>query len=198
MRLERLNYDKIKVFLTYDDLSERGLTKEDLWRDSFKVQQLFREMIEQACDELGFQPTSSLSVEVFALQAQGMVIIVTTKDSEEIDEDEDEYIDEYIEMQVTLDESTDVFFEFCSFEDVIQLANRLSLLYKVGGALYSYDNRFYLLFDHDQLVEVQMSDLIALLAEYGHPSTITKHRVHEYGKLLLESEAMTYISNTFK
>ena len=27
MRLERLNYNKIKIFLTFDDLSERGLTK---------------------------------------------------------------------------------------------------------------------------------------------------------------------------
>ncbi|PNB76503.1 adaptor protein, partial [Pseudomonas sp. FW305-BF6] len=27
MRLERLNYNKIKVFLTSDDLSEQGLTK---------------------------------------------------------------------------------------------------------------------------------------------------------------------------
>ncbi|MBM7701696.1 genetic competence negative regulator [Metabacillus iocasae] len=200
MRLERLNYGKIKVFLTYDDLSERGLTKEDLWRDSFKVQQLFREMIEQACDELGFQPTSSLSVEVFSLQAQGMVIIVTTKDTEHIEEEEeeDDYVDEYIEMQVTLDESTDVFFEFCTFEDVIQLANRLTPVYQVGGTLYSYENRFYLLIEHDQLVGGQMSDLVALLAEYGHPSTITKYRVHEYGKLLVEQEAIIYIANTFK
>ena len=31
MRLERLNYNKIKIFLTLDDLTDRGLTKEDLW-----------------------------------------------------------------------------------------------------------------------------------------------------------------------
>ena len=41
MRLERLNYNKIKIFLTFDDLSERGLTKEDLWRNAPKVQQYF-------------------------------------------------------------------------------------------------------------------------------------------------------------
>lgn len=27
MRLERLNYNKIKIFLTLDDLTDRGLTK---------------------------------------------------------------------------------------------------------------------------------------------------------------------------
>ncbi len=48
MRLERLNYNKIKIFLTFDDLSERGLTKEDLWRNAPKVQQLFRDMMQEA------------------------------------------------------------------------------------------------------------------------------------------------------
>ena len=55
MRLERLNYNKIKIFLTFDDLSERGLTKEDLWRNAPKVQQLFRDMMQEANKELGFE-----------------------------------------------------------------------------------------------------------------------------------------------
>lgn len=71
MRLERLNYNKLKVFVTYDDLKERGLTKEDLWTDTFKVKQLFREMIEQASKELNFEPTSSLSVEIFPFKLRG-------------------------------------------------------------------------------------------------------------------------------
>lgn len=111
MRLERLNYNKLKVFLTYDDLKERGLTKEDLWTDTFKVKQLFREMIEQASQELNFEPTNSLSVEVFSLQAQGMVVFVTKQYEEETsygEFDEDEFED-FIEMQVMLDESEDMF-----------------------------------------------------------------------------------------
>lgn len=47
MRLERLNYNKIKIFLTLDDLTDRGLTKEDLWKDSFKVHQLFKDMMNE-------------------------------------------------------------------------------------------------------------------------------------------------------
>ena len=68
MRLERLNYNKIKNFLTFDDLSERGLTKEDLWRNAPKVQQLFRDMM-QANKELGFEADGPIAVEVFSLQA---------------------------------------------------------------------------------------------------------------------------------
>ncbi|MBY0197292.1 genetic competence negative regulator [Priestia megaterium] len=199
MRLERLNYNKLKVFLTYDDLKERGLTKEDLWTDTFKVKQLFREMIEQASQELNFEPTNSLSVEVFSLQAQGMVVFVTKQYEEETsygEFDEDEFED-IIEMQVMLDESEDMFFEFDSFEDVIQLTKRMSNFYDTDSVLYSFEKRFYVLLDYHMLSPAEVGNMIAVLAEYGNPSTITKHRVNEYGKMLVEKRALEYINSVF-
>ncbi|WP_416420442.1 genetic competence negative regulator [Priestia aryabhattai] len=199
MRLERLNYNKLKVFLTYDDLKERGLTKEDLWTDTFKVKQLFREMIEQASQELNFEPTNSLSVEVFSLQAQGMVVFVTKQYEEETsygEFDEDEFED-FIEMQVMLDESEDMFFEFDSFEDVIQLTKRMSNFYDTDSVLYSFEKRFYVLLDYHMLSPAEVGNMIAVLAEYGNPSTITKHRVNEYGKILVEKRALEYINSAF-
>ncbi|MCM3769615.1 MULTISPECIES: genetic competence negative regulator [Priestia] len=199
MRLERLNYNKLKVFLTYDDLKERGLTKEDLWTDTFKVKQLFREMIEQASQELNFEPTNSLSVEVFSLQAQGMVVFVTKQYEEETsygEFDEDEFED-FIEMQVMLDESEDMFFEFDSFEDIIQLTKRMSNFYDTDSVLYSFEKRFYVLLDYHMLSPAEVGNMIAVLAEYGNPSTITKHRVNEYGKMLVEKRALEYINSIF-
>ncbi|WP_416433655.1 genetic competence negative regulator [Priestia megaterium] len=199
MRLERLNYNKLKVFLTYDDLKERGLTKEDLWTDTFKVKQLFREMIEQASQELNFEPTNSLSVEVFSLQAQGMIVFVTKQYEEETsygEFDEDEFED-FIEMQVMLDESEDMFFEFDSFEDVIQLTKRMSNFYDTDSVLYSFEKRFYVLLDYHMLSPAEVGNMIAVLAEYGNPSTITKHRVNEYGKMLVEKRALEYINSVF-
>ncbi len=193
MRLERLNYNKIKIFLTFDDLIERGLTKEDLWHDSLKVHQLFRDMIEEASEELGFEANGPIAVEVFSLQAQGMVVIVT-KDIDGQDMDDD-FSDDYIEMQVTVDESDDLFYEFQTFEDVIQLSSRLVSLDIMGGRLYSFNERFYLLFEEDILQDSE--NFIAILAEFGNSATLTKYRVHEYGKLLIEEEAIKEIYNYF-
>ena len=77
MKIERLSQDKIRIFLTFDDLSERGIQKEDMWQEVPKVHDLFTEMMDQAYSELGFDATGPLAVEVFALPAQGMVVIVT-------------------------------------------------------------------------------------------------------------------------
>jgi adapter protein MecA 1/2 len=195
MRLERLTYNKIKVFLTFDDLLERGLTKEDLWQDAPKVQQLFRDMMDEASLELGFEADGPIAVEVFSLQAQGMVVIVTKETADY--EDPDEFLDEYIEMQVTLDESYDIFYEFNTFEDVLSLAKRMFALDITGGSLYSYQQKYYLLFEDNEFGDKNVDNMIALLAEFGNPATVTTYRVNEYGKELMKEQALTQINKYF-
>ncbi|ELK45364.1 adaptor protein [Halobacillus sp. BAB-2008] len=33
MRVERMTNEKFKIFLTFDDLMDRGLSREELWND---------------------------------------------------------------------------------------------------------------------------------------------------------------------
>lgn len=193
MRLERLNYDKIKIFLTTDDLRDRGLTKEDLWKDSLKVHQLFRDMMNEASAELGFEAHGPIAVEVYSLHAQGMVIIVTNNQT--TDELEDDFSDDYIEMQVKLDESFDVIYEFETFEDIIQLTQYLYHQEILDGMVIFYQDRYYLLLNDDQPIDIE--HLVAILAEYGSPSTLTVHRLKEYGKMILNQKAIEEIYHHF-
>lgn len=197
MRLERLNYNKIKVFLTFDDLTERGLTKDDLWQDLPKVHQLFRDMMKEASVELGFEADGPIAVEIFSLQAQGMVVIVS-KTNDYDDEFEEDFHDEYIQLQVTLDECHDVFYEIAEFEDVVALAKRLSSLGIEGGTLYSYQNTFFIEFDVLELEQQPIENIIAILSEFGNPSTLTTYRVQEYGKVIIEQQAIQQLCHYFK
>ncbi|MGN7942771.1 genetic competence negative regulator [Virgibacillus sp. 6R] len=193
MRLERLNYDKIKIFLTTDDLKDRGLTKEDLWKDSLKVHQLFRDMMNEASEELGFKAHGPIAVEVYSLHAQGMVVIVTNSQAEnEIDED---FSDDYIEMQVKLDENFDIIYEYDSFEDIIQCAKYLVHLQINGGMIVNYNNKYYLLLNDNQ--DIDIDNLVAILAEYGSPSTLTVHRLKEYGNIIMKDHAIKTIKHYF-
>lgn len=196
MRLERLAIDKFKVFLTYDDMDERGITKEDLWQDVPKVHDLFRDMMLEADDELGFKVDGPIAVEVFAMPAQGMVFIVT-KGTQADDFDSDDYEEGFIEMQLTLDEIDEVFYEFASFEDVIGLVSRLYSIGIEGGELYSYQNRFFLKFAEEELEEVNESALIAILSEFGNPATTSFYRIYEYGKSLMRSHTVKSLYNIF-
>ncbi|AST92278.1 genetic competence negative regulator [Sutcliffiella cohnii] len=193
MRLERINQNKIKIFLTLDDLTDRGLTKEDMRHDTHKVHQLFRDMIDEASEELGFHVSGSLAVEVYSLQAQGMVIIVTANEEME----DEEFNDDYIEMQVTVDETIEILYEFQTVEDIIQLAKRIYPLKIVDGAFYNYNNLYYLLLNQEHVSHVDMDTVIAVLSEYGEPSMITIHRIQEYGKEIMGSNALSQLNKYF-
>ena len=201
MRLERLNSDKIRIFLTFDDLIERGINKEDMWQDIPKVHELFNDMMDQAYQELNFEVSGPVAVEVFNLPAQGMVVIVTkgkgSYDSSPED-DSDEDADDFYELEVTLDESEDVLFKFKDFEDIIAVAHKLQPLIDQDGKLYEYKNQYYLLFE-DLVLEDQPYDLtIAILSEFGEPSMITKYVLDEYGKLIMDGAAIYQVCKHFK
>ncbi len=191
MRLERLSSNQFKIFLTFDDLIERGLTEEMLWRDLPSMQALFHDMMFEASDELDIELSGVLSVQVYMLQAQGMLIIVT---QEHIDQEDE---DDFIEMQVTLDESDALLYVFDDFEDIIQLAHTLGRLEIDSGAVYYFENNYYVYFTDDLLNDINQEDIIALLSEYSEASVLSPARLMEYGQLIIEEQAMFALRQMF-
>jgi adapter protein MecA 1/2 len=193
MRLERLTANKIKIFLTSDDLFERGLSKEDIWKDSIKWNQLFHDLLEEASDEFDVDIQGSVAVEIFSLQAQGMIMIITMDDSLE---DEELLYDGFIEMQVRVEGCEDLLYEFASFEDIISLCKRFFALNILGGTLYSLNNRYFVLFS--KLDAINNEKAASLLSEYGSASIISSHVLDEYGKKVIEHNAVETITRFFK
>ncbi|WP_028984213.1 genetic competence negative regulator [Sporolactobacillus terrae] len=200
MRLERLNANRIKIFLTFDDLKERGITKEDMWHDLPSVEKLFRDMMLEAGDELGFEASGPIDVEIFSLPAQGMVVIVSKGMKSSRDQTDDDFSDDddFIQMQVTMDESQDVLYQFEQLDDVIALAKTL---YDSGirtGSLFLFEHKYYLHFDEHHLDDsFDVDTLVAILAEYGNTSTITIFRLEEYGKCLMKDQAVADLYRYF-
>ncbi|SDW58032.1 adapter protein MecA 1/2 [Marininema mesophilum] len=196
MRVERLSRDKIRFFLSLDDLMERGIEKEDMWRDIPKVHELFNDMMDQAYEELRFEISGPVAVEVFALPAQGMVVVVTrgrtpsASDLEELDGDE------MYELEVTLEESDQVTFQFNDFEDLVQAAKSISTLIPEGGRVYAYRDRYFLVLDTEMELKT-LQQGIAILSEYGEASTVTEHVLEEYGKIIWEKDGIQGILHWF-
>ncbi|WP_442594593.1 genetic competence negative regulator [Neobacillus sp. D3-1R] len=195
MRLERITFNKIKVSLSSDDLFHRGISNEDIWKDSNKWHQLFHEMVDEASDEFGVDIRGQVAVEVFSLQTQGMIMIITLED-DDVDE-EDVYADNFIEMQVTVGGCEDCLFEFNNFEDIIQLSQRLISKNVVDGKIYFKDDKYFLLFDHT-CNPLTISSIAFILSEYGAPSLVTSHVLQEYGTVIMENKAIERVSQYFK
>lgn len=198
MRVERLTSDKVRFFLTFDDLHERNIDKEDLWRDIPKVHQLFNDMMEQAYYELGFEVSGPVAVEVFALPSQGMVVIVTKGRQDIFHDDEDHQLHDTFELEVMMDESDDIIYAFRDFEDVIQVAHRAVNLVASSGKLYYYKNMYILYFHALEMNEKDFQTLIALLEEYGEIYPITEAMLDEYGKQIIDENAIADLTQRFQ
>jgi adapter protein MecA 1/2 len=202
MKMERLGHDKIRIFLTFDDLVERGIQKDEIWHEIPKMQQLFSDMMEQAYSELGFEASGPLAVEVHALPAQGMVIYVTrAKPHFTAFEGEDpEYGDEedaVYEMEVTLEHTDVITFAFADFEDVIRAARAAGRLVPDGGSLYAYGGKWVLQFEPDLLSGDQGQTLISILSEYGEATGLTQAVLEEYGKTVFKGNAVSGLARHF-
>lgn len=192
MRLERLTSNKIKIFLTSDDLYERGLSKDDIWVDSNKWHQLFHDMLEEASEEFDVDFQGSVAVEIFSIQAQGMIMIITV---DEFGDEEEMLYDSFIEMQVMVEGTDTLLYELDNIEDVISLSKRMKQMNLFGGSLYAMEDRYYLFMT--ELDSNQLEKTASILSEFGNASIISPYILFEYGKKIIENNTIETINRFF-
>ncbi|MCM1180583.1 MAG: adaptor protein MecA [Clostridium sp.] len=87
MKLERLSENQIRCTLNKADLADRELLLNELAYGTDKAKELFREMMEQAADELGFEVNDiPLMIEAIPVSPDCLILIITkVEDPEELD-----------------------------------------------------------------------------------------------------------------
>ena len=87
MKIERLSENQIRCTLNKADLNEKHLKISELAYGSQKARELFRDMIQQASAELGFEiDDTPLMVEAIPVSSDCLILIVTkVEDPEELD-----------------------------------------------------------------------------------------------------------------
>lgn len=87
MKIERINDNQIRCTLTSFDLSVRNLNLGELAYGSEKARGLFREMIQKASNEVGFEADDiPLMVEAIPLSNESVMLVITKiEDPEELD-----------------------------------------------------------------------------------------------------------------
>ncbi len=108
MKIEKINENQIRCTLTKQDLAERQIKLSELAYGTEKVKNLFRDMMQQAAYEFGFEAEDiPLMIEAIPLSADTIVLVVTKVEyPEELDtrfskfsEPDPEYMEE--DMLVT-------------------------------------------------------------------------------------------------
>lgn len=87
MKIEKVNEHQIRCTLTREDLADRELKISELAYGTEKAKTLFRDMMQQAAYECGFEAEDiPLMIEAIPLNAECIVLIITkVEDPEELD-----------------------------------------------------------------------------------------------------------------
>ena len=84
MRIEKINSNQIKCVLDKDELLKRHINVSELAYGSDKAQELFKDMMQQASFEFGFESGSApLMIEAVPLSSDGIMLIITKVDNPE-------------------------------------------------------------------------------------------------------------------
>ena len=142
MKIEKINENQIRCTLSREDLISRHIKLSELAYGSAKARELFRELMEQASYQYGFEAEDiPLMIEAVPLSSESIVLVVTkVENPDELDtrfsrfseDDDDDY--DYDDDDSTTSKTKP--FNEASANDILNMFN--SLLEKATEAAKSY------------------------------------------------------------
>ena len=221
MDIERVNENTLKLFITYNDIEDRGYSREEIWYNRAKGEQLFWDMIDEVNTDDYFDVEGPIWIHINASEV-GLEIIVTRahilKDGETLDghsnyDDQKEMLGPFDEVgeellsQLSqfsdLDDSelfmdTDIYvYKFKDIDELIPVAKRMTVD-AVDSSLFKYEDEYYLVVDYVNAdEELNRQDKNALIKEFLRPSNFTIHRLEEYAEKIIEYNCFETIRKYF-
>lgn len=221
MDIERVNENTLKLFISYHDIEDRGYTREEIWYNRAKGEQLFWDMIEEVNTEDYFDVEGPIWIHINASEV-GLEVVVTRaqmlKDNDYAEDNQD--LDEQRNMFSPFDEASedllnqlrqfdqtdesesmedlDIFvFKFKDIDDLIPVAKRY-VNKGLKSTLYKYEEYYYLVVDFEGMdAGINRLDVIAEAREFLTRSQMTIHRLQEYGEMIMQDNCFETVCKYF-
>ncbi|GGJ10343.1 adapter protein MecA [Alicyclobacillus cellulosilyticus] len=193
MRVERIAKDKVRIFISFDDLEERGIDRDEIWQNGRKVQELFWDMMETAYTEVGFEIAGPIAVEAFTMPSEGVYVIVTRVPSLPGGRDDEE---DELDAEIASDYFSTFVFRFADFEDVVRVSHALAGR-GIEATLYDYHGEYHVFIEEDSVREDVYDAVWSVLHEYGEYSAVTAALLEEYGRAIVRRRAFDRIAAQF-
>ncbi|AFS71004.1 MULTISPECIES: adaptor protein MecA [Exiguobacterium] len=206
MKIERVNDNTVKFFITYTDIERRGFARDEIWYNRERGEQLFWQMMDEANEKesISFEGPLWIQVQAFEKGLEVTVTIAKTSvDGEQVDEEE---LDSLLRSAMSDAEeketelSQDVLFETTDFEHIIALSQyaEAPIFEELSTSLYQKDGLYLLHLHFKEETEVEeQENVMSLIAEYLNFSEQMIHPVAEYGKLIVANDVFTFIRKQF-
>ncbi|AGA70251.1 negative regulator of genetic competence, sporulation and motility [Desulfitobacterium dichloroeliminans LMG P-21439] len=192
MRIQKVNDNTIRIFISFTELADREITMADLLQRSQRSEQLFWELISQAREEVEFNLDQPFWIQATASSNEEFVITVIKQ------EDVIEAIPKEKEnKRPSRSKATEWVYVFADLEDVLSVVRRMPDISRVRSSLFEFDGEYYLVVSHlGSGKKKQIAE--ALLDEYGELVDVAKIFLEEHGKVILKERALQNLKSHFK
>ena len=217
MKIEKVNDNQIRCTLSKQDLADRQIKLSELAYGSEKAKGLFKDMIEQANYEFGFEVDDiPLMIEAIPLSGENIILQITKVEyPEELDTrfskfsevgEEEELTKETSILPEFQGEKADQIsnltkmFEFKTLDQIERLAQVLGDFYVGENDLYKdvTKNRFYLFVQKSNHAPEEFNKVCNVISEYAiHRKYAPAKEAYfkEHGKLLVKANALQVIGS---
>lgn len=219
MDIERINENTLKLFITYSDIEDRGYSREEIWYNRQKGEELFWDVIGEVNTDDYFDLDGPIWIHINAAE-QGLEVIVTRASiPNEPDGDVFDNLSEDFDISSQLREMenaifenlgkenaandvptiiTDARFVFKDIDELVPLSKRL-VNSEVTTSLYRFEEKYYLHVDFTPLEDnEQRKNVLAVVKEYLQPSRLTIYRIEEYGQVVMKSDVFATVLQYFE
>ena len=203
MDIERINENTLKLFITYSDIEDRGYSREEIWYNRAKGEELFWDVIGEVNTDEYFDLEGPIWIHINASES-GLEVIVTraniSPDHQDFD-DASEPIDltdlsdleqdlfDAVDEKAAENKLLDVRYSFKDIDELIPLAKRLQS-YQLNTSLYKFEGKYYLNIDLTSIEDVQVrKNIVSMVNEYLTRSKVTIYRLEEYGDVIMADHA---------
>lgn len=216
MDIERINENTLKLFITYSDIEDRGYSREEIWYNRSKGEELFWDVISEVNTEDYFDLDGPIWIHINASEI-GLEVVVTRanggSDAETVNllqnfEENRDITDQLNGMEEALyntlgkegkeeAEIVDARFRFKDIDEIIPLAKR-AVAFGLPSSLYKFENYYYLFVDFQHIENYEeVKNMMALFKEYLPVSQMTVHRLREYGEVIMAEDCFETVITYF-
>ncbi|RHW50183.1 adaptor protein MecA [Bombilactobacillus bombi] len=214
MEIEHVSENMIRVVLGNHDLKERGVTVLDLLGNRKQIESFFYSILEEVDTDHTFAQDQTVTFQVVP-NSNGLELLISKAPKD----GKDDSLQESNQFLKTLglldqneandDDMTDVdesnavvqeiVVKFDDFEDFVALSQVL-VAESVVSDLYKYQNQYYLKLTVyvDELRSTTVSNLVALLQEYGQVVQQPADVLSEFGQVVMQQTALELTRYYFK
>ena len=215
MDIERVNENTLKLFITYRDIEDRGYSREEIWYNRAKGEELFWEVMNEVNTDDYFELEGPIWIHINASEV-GLEVVVTRasfnpdtdissmfQPMEDINDNrsdsmniEQSLLDAFENEQ---DEASTLNsrYVFKDIDDVIPVAKRL-LNRGLETSLYQFENKYYLIVNFENLEDkAEIRNINSIIREYLAPSKVTVYRLQEYGAPIMKNNCFETIVQFF-